>query len=145
MQTYLLDTNIVSYLADPSSPFHSRVAQTVERLPDDCRLTVSLLTLYELAYGYRRDPGHSRLLTILREEGVGVLVPTEAGAQTFAQLKDAYRLRTGARERELVRHNIDLILASMAVVEGAVLVSNDAIFPALAAIEPQLLVENWAA
>ena len=52
---------------------------------------------------------------------------------------------TGARERELVRHNIDLILASMAVVEGAVLVSNDAIFPALAAIEPQLLVENWAA
>ena len=144
MRTYLLDTNIVSYLADPSSPFHERVAQAIRSLPDESQLAVSLLTLYELAYGYARDPGHSRLLAILREAGVGVLAPSEPGAAIFAQLKNAYRLRFGARERELVRHNVDLILASTAISEGAVLVSNDAIFNTLAEIDPRLVVENWA-
>ena len=144
MWTYLLDTNIVSYLADPSSPFHGRVADAIRSLPDATRLTVSVLTLYELAYGQVRDPGRQHLLAIVREEGVGVLAPTAAGADAFARLKDAYRIHTGARERELVRHNVDLILASTAIVEDAVLVSNDGIFATLARIEPRLTVENWA-
>lgn len=141
MRTYLLDTNIISYLADPSSSFHDRVETAISSLPDESRLAISLLTLYELAYGYARDPGHARLLTIVRDEGIAVIAPSEAGAEVFARLKDAYRLRTGARERELARHNVDLILASTAVVEGAVLVSNDGIFATLAGLE----LENWAA
>lgn len=145
MRTYLLDTNIVSYLADPSSPFHERVADAIRSLPDESRLAISLLTLYELTYGQVRDPGRRHLLAIVREEGVGVLAPSEAGAEIFAGLKDAYRLHTGARDRELVRHNVDLILASTAIVEGAVLVSNDGIFAALSRLEPRLEVENWAA
>lgn len=145
MPTYLLDTNIVSYLADPSSAFHARVADAIRSLADDSRLVISVLTLYELAYGQARDRGRSRLLAIVREAGVGVLAPSEPGAEVFASLKNAYRLHTGARERDLVRHNVDLILASTAVVEGAVLVSNDGIFAALSRLEPRLLVENWAA
>jgi predicted nucleic acid-binding protein len=144
MRTYLLDTNIISYLADPGSAFHHRTADAVRSLPDESRLTISLLTLYELAYGYVRDPGRSRLLAILREEGIGVLAPSEPGADIFAHLKNAYRLHTGARERELVRHNVDFILASTAIVEGAALVSNDAIFKTLSELEPRLEVENWA-
>src|SRR3954454_8256423 len=144
MRTYLLDTNIVSYLADPSSPFHERVADAVLALPGESRLAVSLLTLYELAYGYVRDPGHSRLVAIVRKEGFVVLAPTEAGAEVFAPLKDAYRQRAGLREKALVRHNVDLILASTAIGEDAVLVSNDAIFVTLAELEPRLSVENWA-
>jgi predicted nucleic acid-binding protein len=145
MRTYLLDTNIISYLADPSSAFHERVAGAIQALADDSRLSISLLSLYELAYGYVRDPGHSRLLSIVREEGIGVLAPSEEGAEVFAQLKNGYRLRTGARERELVRHNVDLILASTAIIQDAVLVSNDTIFRTLAELEPRLDVENWAA
>ena len=34
MLTYLLDTNIISYLADPSSPFHERVKAAIGALPD---------------------------------------------------------------------------------------------------------------
>ena len=45
MSTYLLDTNIISYLADPSSPFHERVKAAIGSLPDESRLVVSLLTL----------------------------------------------------------------------------------------------------
>jgi predicted nucleic acid-binding protein len=145
MPTYLLDTNIVSYLADPSSAFHERVAAAIGSLPDDSRLAVSVLTLYELAYGQERGPAGRHLLAIIRDEGVGVLAPSEAGAEVFARLKDAYRRHTGARSRDLVRHNVDLILASTALVEDAVLVSNDAIFATLAALEPRLMVENWAA
>ena len=144
MRTYLLDTNIISYLADPASAFHQQVADAVRSLPDESLLTISLLTLYELSYGYVRDPGHSRLLAIIREEGIGVLAPSEPGAEVFARLKNAYRLHTGARERELVRHNIDFILASTAITEGAALVSNDAIFKTLSELEPRLEVENWA-
>jgi predicted nucleic acid-binding protein len=96
MPTYLLDTNIVSYLADPSSPFHERVAAAIGSLPADSRLAVSVLTLYELAYGHVRGPAGARLLAIIREEGLGVLAPSEAGAEVFARLKDAYRRHTGA-------------------------------------------------
>ena len=144
MRTYLLDTNIISYLADPASAFHQQVADAVRSLPDESLLTISLLTLYELSYGYVRDPGHSRLLAIIREEGIGVLAPSEPGAEVFARLKNAYRLRTGVRERELVRHNVDFILASTAITEGAALVSNDTIFRTLSELEPRLEVENWA-
>ena len=144
MPTYMLDTNIVSYLADPSSPFHAPVARAIRSMPDYSRLTISVLTLYELAYGCERDPDRASLLAIVREEGVGLLAPSEAGAEVFGRLKNAYRLRTGTRERNLVRYNVDLILASTAIVEGAVFVSNDGIFAALAALEPRLMVENWA-
>jgi hypothetical protein len=80
----------------------------------------------------------------VREESLRLLGPKEAGAELFAQLKNAYRLRTGARERDSVRHNVGLILASTAVVEGTVLVSNDRICRALAEPEPRLTVERWA-
>jgi predicted nucleic acid-binding protein len=145
MRAYLLDTNIVSYLADPASVFHGRVAEAIRSLPSRSRLAVSVLTLYELAYGYARDPGHARLLAIIRQEGVAVVALPEAGAEVFARVKNDYRLRTGTQDRALARHNVDLVLASTAIVEGMALVSNDAIFKRLAEVEPQLVVEDWTA
>ncbi len=144
MPTYLLDANIVSYFADPFSAFHMRVATTIRSLPIDGRLAIPLLAFYELAYGFVRDPGHSRLLTIIHEEKIAVIAPSEAGTQVFAHLKDAYRRRTGIRDRQLARHNVDLISASTALVEGAVLASNDGIVRTLAQVEPRLRIENWA-
>src|SRR4051794_19455377 len=140
MTTYVLDTNIVSYLADPSSPFHERVADAILALPEEDRLAISVLTLYELSYGHLRSSSRSRLLAIVHDEQFAVLTPTEDGSAVFARLKNAYRLHTGMRERELVRHNVDLILASVAIVEGAVLVSNDGLFATLATLEPRLAV-----
>lgn len=144
MTLYLLDTNTISYLADHASPFHSPTKQRLQSLAEGSEIAISILTVYELTYGFLYDPAHSRLLSILKEEPVRVVPLTEAGTEPFATLKHAYRRRTGARERTLGRHNIDLILASTAIVEGAVLVSNDAIFTTLAELEPRLTVENWA-
>lgn len=144
MLTYLLDTNIISYLADPASEFHQRVHAATRRLPSQSQVAVPLLTLYELAYGFRRDRGHGRMVALVRDSRIEVLVPSEAGAEVFAELKDAYRLHTGARKHELARHNVDFIVASTAIVEGAVLISNDGIFRTLAGLDRRLVLENWA-
>src|SRR3982750_850230 len=99
MLTYLLDTNIVSYLADRAPPFHQPTKRHLNELPQECEIAISILTLYELTYGFFYDPVHSRLLSILTEEPVRVVPLTEAAAETFAALKHAYRRQTGARER----------------------------------------------
>lgn len=145
MTTYLLDTNIVSYLADHASPFHQPASRRLAELPEGSEVTISILTLYELTYGFLYDPARSRLLSIVREEGVRIVPLDEAGAETFAALKHTYRGHTGGRERTIGRHNIDLLLAATALVEGAVLVSNDGLFVTLAALEPRLAIENWTA
>ena len=145
MATYLLDTNTISYLADHASPFHQPTTRHLAELPEESEVAISLLTLYELTYGFFHDPAHSRLLSIVEEEQVRIVPLPSAGAEIFAALKHAYRRHTGARERIIGRHNVDLLLATTAIVEGAVLVSNDGIFAALAALEPRLSIENWAA
>ena len=42
------------------------------------------------------------------------------------------------------RHNVDLILASVAIEFDAVVVSNDQIYPVLMELRSNLKVENWA-
>ena len=145
MAAYLLDTNTISYLADHASAFHESTKRRLQALSEDSEVAISILTLYKLTYGFFYDPARSRLLSIVKEEQVRIVPLAEAGTETFAKLKHAYRKRTGANEKAIGRHNIDLILASTAIVEGAILVSNDAIFTTLAELEPRLSVENWAA
>jgi predicted nucleic acid-binding protein len=145
MTIYLLDTNTISYLSDHASPFHGSAKQNLQKLLEDDEIAISILTLYELTYGFFFDPAQSRLLSIVREEQLRIVPLTEAGAEAFATLKHAYRRQTGATEKTIGRHNIDLVLASTAIVEDAVLVSNDGMFETLVALEPRLKVENWTA
>ena|SRR3712207_6469218 len=145
MATYLLDINTISYLADHASVFHEPTKRRLMELPSESEVAISILTLYELTYGFFYGPAHTRLLSIVRDEQVRLVPLLEGGAETFAKLKHAYRKRTGAPERAMGRHNIDLILASTTIAEGAILVSNDTMFTTLAELEPQLSVENWAA
>lgn len=145
MTLYLLDTNTVSYLADHASAFHEPTKRRLGSVPEESGIAISILTLYELTYGFSHDPASSRLLSIVREGQVKVVPLTEAGAEAFAALKHAYRRRTGGSGKAVGRHNVDLVLASSAIVEGAVLVSNDALFRTLAELDPRLTVENWAA
>ena len=51
MKRYLLDINIISYLADVESPFHGKVRERFKRLGGDDVVTISILGLYELHYG----------------------------------------------------------------------------------------------
>jgi predicted nucleic acid-binding protein len=50
----------------------------------------------------------------------------------------------GTDQKAVDRHDVDFILASSAIAEDAVLVSNDKIFLSVRDIEPTLRLENWA-
>ena len=48
---YLLDTNIISYLTDPNSPYRESVKNHLTALTHKDTISVSIITLYELSYG----------------------------------------------------------------------------------------------
>jgi predicted nucleic acid-binding protein len=50
MINYLIDSNIISYLADKESPYNQTVVNHFCALDDDSVVSVSILTLYELYY-----------------------------------------------------------------------------------------------
>jgi len=50
-RTYLLDTNIISYLTDSKSPYRKSVKEKLFSLSEEDNVSVSIITLYELAYG----------------------------------------------------------------------------------------------
>ncbi|MBF0461617.1 MAG: PIN domain-containing protein [Magnetococcales bacterium] len=50
MTTYLLDTNIISYLEDPLSPFHAGILQRIRSLEQDDVVCISILSVYEYEY-----------------------------------------------------------------------------------------------
>jgi len=72
------------------------------------------------------------------------LVPlSEEGAGIFGILKSKYQKRFDLKKKALSQNSIDLMLASTAIEIGAILVSNDKIFPKIQKIEPNFQLENW--
>lgn len=143
MAAYLVDSNIVSYLFDTASRSHRAVRQAFEAAGDDDRLCLSVLSLYELhavasASGFALP--HDRILSAFEIRPV----PPD-GAHRFAALKHGLRTASGLTAAAAARHNIDLMLAATALAESLTMVSNDAIFSRIAAIEPALSLVNWAA
>lgn len=146
---YLLDTNILSYLEEQTSPFHAKTKACLFRLSDEDEIFIPILILYELRYSVSAaSPGKTeRLNAVVRSylEKFPVHHLTERGAEIFGDIKAKYRdKRPGINQKALDQHNIDFILASSALAGDAVLVSNDKIFLAIKDIEPSLKLENWA-
>ena len=65
------------------------------------------------------------------------------GAAIFGQIKKVYKDKTGTEGKKLEKNNIDLMLASSAISENAVLVSNDNIFKVIKDIHHNFHFENW--
>ena len=53
---YLLDSNIISDFYDKNSSHHHKIAQNLRVLSDEEQVFVSIITLYELEYGYSNAP-----------------------------------------------------------------------------------------
>jgi predicted nucleic acid-binding protein len=146
---YLLDTNILSYLEEQASPFHASTKAALARLSDDDEICIPILILYELRYSLSAAPPekaqrlNSLIASYLQRFSIQYL--TEKGAEVFGEIKAGYRnSHPGINQKALDQHNIDFILASAALAENAILVSNDKIFRLIQQIEPALKVENWA-
>lgn len=154
MTKYLLDTDIVSYLADSKSQFHEPVFFKLRSLTDEDEVFIPILTLYELEYGI--SCGSPDLVSMLSEtektllDRLPVISLSRRGARIFGEIKYTYRKEIednfkskNELEKHLQKKNVDLIIASSAIETGAVLVSNDAIFPRLKKIRSDFMTENW--
>lgn len=146
---YLLDTNILIYLKDPYSEHYDIVGRNfLGKLANESEVYVSLLTLYEVEVGVSlastsevKDLMQDTIELI--ETHFEVFPLTREEAKLFGDLKAAYIKAYGMKAKAAKRDDIDLILASTAIIEGAILVSNDSVFNKLQVINSNLRYENW--
>lgn len=148
MAKYLLDTNILSYLEDPSSMFHGPVSKKLSLKSAQDKICISILSLYELHYSVAcadDDLKEDILRSLHSAKTVFSVFPLcHEGAEIFGNLKKTFREYSAVSKKELERHNSDLMIASTAISEGATLVSNDRIFEVLEEFHPDFHYENWA-
>jgi predicted nucleic acid-binding protein len=147
MKKYLLDTNIISYLDDPKSPFQKPIVNRLSSLGGDDAVYISILSLYELQYSIFRSasemkPKITQTINMFIER-FPVLNLSAAGAEIYGNVKTMYKEKVGTGKKELDQHNIDFILAASAITEQAVMVSNDSIFEKIKEIYPEFQLENW--
>lgn len=132
MPRYLLDTNIVIYLAKgrPGS-----VRERLARHPSD-DIAISVVTLGELRFGAEKSQSREQALAVIDtlSQRMQVLeLPEPAGAH-YGQIRAELQ-----RKGQIIGNN-DLWLAAHARAEGLILVTNnEREFVRV----PGLLVENW--
>ena len=141
---YLLDTNIVSYLYDPQSPPHSKIKPHIQ---EGHSYYLSILTLFEMEYSLANTPESknsrvSNSIANMKKEFI-ILPLTENASTIFGKLKKSLKDKRNITNRNLRKHNIDIMLASTALSENLILVSADDLYPALTEFDPQLTIENW--
>ena len=140
MARYLLDTNIVSYLVDSTSPFHEAVHTNLAALSDADEVTLSILSLYELHHWFAYDPAQQGAVAeVIRD--FRLLPLAESGAELFGALMRG--LRSSASRHDVQRSAIDCMIAVTALEHQARLVSHDALFAQVAQIIPSLELVSW--
>jgi tRNA(fMet)-specific endonuclease VapC len=129
---FLLDTNTVSYIIKDNFP---RVRERLLKVPMS-EVGISVITEAELRFGVARLP-HATKLEIVVEEfllRVEVLPWDSKAARHYA------RLRATLEEIGEPMGNMDLLIASQALAEEAILVSHDRVFRRVKGLK----VEDWS-
>jgi len=153
-RTYLLDTNIISYLTDSKSPYRTAVKEKLFSLSEDDRVAVSIVTLYELAYGLatfekskkdknNRDEKLFESGIEFIKEYLDIFPLNVEEIDIFGQLKAKYKEQTGINTKALKKNDLDFLIASTAISQGAILVSNDSIFGDIVEYGFGLEFEEW--
>jgi predicted nucleic acid-binding protein len=92
MTKYLLDTDTVSYLSDPTFSHYKTVLLKLRSLPDEDEVFISILTFYELEYGV--SCGAPDLVAMLFEtekilfNKFPVIPLSRTGAKIFGEIKN---------------------------------------------------------
>jgi predicted nucleic acid-binding protein len=144
---YLLDSNTLSDFYDRESGGHERICLQLGALPDDARVFMSILSLYEFEYGYANAGNLLRPSIRAKideaQKDFEVLPLSHEGAGVFGVIKKELREIRGISSENIKKHNIDLIFAGEALVHRCVLVSSDGIFNDIQKIKQELMLENW--
>lgn len=144
---YLLDSNTVSDLYNQTSSQHELVRNRLSTLTDKDNVYVSVLTLYEMEYGYANAPVEKKAvirqqIQSLRED-LEILPLNQEAASIFGTLKRAIQATRMLSSKNIKQHNVDIMIAANAIWLNYVVVSEDKLFTALAKLESRLCVENW--
>lgn len=148
MAKYLLDTDTIEFLGDTDSPYHISCIERLEALTEEDELCASVLSLYELEYGIAGASADLQLrLQLLKQKILDfyiVLPLTEQGSRIYGRIKYLFKQSFGTNYQTMKTHTVDMIIASTALEQNAILVSSDAIYQQLQGLEPALKRENWA-
>lgn len=153
-RTYLLDTNIISYLTDSKSPYRERVKEKLFALSEEDNVSVSIVTLYELAYGLAtfekskkdidsRDKELFESGIEFIKEYLDIFPLSVEEIDIFGKIKAKYKQETGINTKALKKNDLDFLIASTAISQGAILISNDGIFGDIVEYGFGLEFEEW--
>ena len=145
--TYLLDSNTISELYDPEALRNDCVSAHVSALQEHESLAISILSLYELEYGWANAPEHKKsdirqVITEIQTD-LTVLPLSVHGAKVFGELKKRIKETRSSSKENMKKFNIDLMLAATAITQQSVLVSADTVYDDLQRYDSSLRVENW--
>jgi predicted nucleic acid-binding protein len=149
MRRYILDSDFLTALEDSDSPEYKKISEKLSSLPDEDKVCVSIISMYEYYYGISNATDESLSQQLLRAkdtllEFFTILPLTLKGGELYGKIKAEYKKRTGTTRGDMRRHNVDIILASTALEKNAVIVSQDKIFLKIQEFKPELQIENWA-
>jgi len=149
MTTYILDTDIISYLWDRKSPYHQKIVNKLNSLNDDDIVGLSIISIYELTYGMDsfKDENlkatfQNALTMIKRDDDIFIYSLDVSSADFFSELKQLYKSTTGINSKNAKKNDLDFMIASIAMSQKATLVSNDKLFETLSNYT-NLKYENW--
>lgn len=150
MKKYILDTDIVSYLWDKQSQHHHKVVEHLNSLEDEDIVGISVMSIYELTYGVDSFKDETlkavfknALESLKNDKDTNIVSLDVEGATFFSRLKLDYKKATGITAKDAKKNDLDLLIASIAMSQESILISNDAIFKKLKEIEPTFKHENW--
>ena len=149
MNRFLPDTNTLSSLMKKTAAHHITISTKFSSLNDEDEVYVSIVSLYEMEYGARHTK-NANLATEMRlaiesvKNSFKILNLTEKGAKIFAEIKERYKQETQIGKKALIKHNVDLMIASTAIEIGAILVSNDhKMFKTIQKFQSNFQWEDW--
>ena len=149
MTTYILDTDIISYLWDVKSPYHQKVVDKLNSLNDDDIVGLSIVSIYELTYGMNsfknenlKSIFQNALATIKKDKDIFIYSLDVNSADFFSEIKQLYKSNTGINSKSAKKNDLDFMIASVSMSQKAVLVSNDKLFETLTNYT-NLKYENW--
>lgn len=150
MKHYLLDTNIISYLADSKSIHKNKIKSNLTKLNDADIVSVSIITLYELSYGFYSFKSKDKNEIKIFKYGIEFIkshlnvIPLDVSEiDIFGKLKSSYKENTGIKNEANKKNDLDFLITATAINHNAILVSNDNIFETLSRNTKKLRYENW--
>jgi len=144
---YLLDSNTVSDLYDKWSKDHAKISQKLCSLPDSDTVYVSILTFYELEYGWANAPHDKK--GVIRQKIREVQQDFEMfplslqGAKVFGDLKKIVKDSRSPSKENMKKYNVDLMLAATAISVNCILVSADTLYTDLQRLHQTLQLTDW--